>query len=40
MLDKHLVYALIGGRDLHCGSPELTVNLGLTRGHTSLLLDL
>src|ERR1700693_5353339 len=29
-----------GGKDLHCGSAELSVNLGLTRGHGSLLLFL
>src|SRR5216684_1106485 len=45
MFDKHLVDALVGekdpgGRDLDCGSAELSVNLGLTRGHGSLLLDL
>src|SRR6266478_3787821 len=49
MFDKHLVHALIGGKDLHCGSPYfrvhlprvnlLRVNLRLTRGHGSLLLD-
>jgi hypothetical protein len=38
MFDKHLVHALIGGKDLDCGSTELSVNLGLTnlgltRGH-------
>src|SRR6266571_1746651 len=40
MFDKHLVHALIGGKDLDCGSAELSVNLGLRRGHGSLLLDL
>ena len=45
MFDKNLVHALVGGQDLHCGSAELSVNLGLTnpgltRGHGSLLLDL
>jgi hypothetical protein len=40
MLDKKLVHALIGGKDLDCGSAELRVNLGLARGHGSLLLDL
>jgi hypothetical protein len=40
MFDKHLVHALIGGKDLHCGSAEFRVNLVLTRGHGSLLLDL
>src|SRR5437870_12646056 len=38
MFDKHLVHALIGGKDLDCGSAELSVNLGWTRGHGSLLL--
>src|SRR5712691_13357561 len=40
MLDKNLVHAISGGKDLDCGSAELSVNLGLTRGHGSLLLDL
>jgi hypothetical protein len=31
MLDKNLVDAIIGGKDLDCGSAEL--NLVLTRGH-------
>jgi len=49
MFDQNLVHAIIdkedlGGRDLDCGSAELSVNLGLTklgwtRGHGSLLLD-
>jgi hypothetical protein len=37
MFDKHLVHALIGGKDPDCDSAELSVNLGLTRGHGSLL---
>jgi hypothetical protein len=37
MLDKNLVDAIIGGKDPDCGSAEL--NLVLTRGHGSLLLD-
>jgi hypothetical protein len=45
MFDKNLVHAIIGGKDLDCGSAELSVNLELTigvltRGHGSLLLDL
>ena len=40
MFDKHLVHALIGRKDPDCGSAELSVNLGLTRGHGSLLVDL
>jgi hypothetical protein len=55
MFDKHLVHALIGGKDLDYGSAHLrvdlsrvsllrvnlpSVNLLLTRGHGSLLLDL
>ena len=41
MFDKHLVHAIIGGKDLDCGSPELSVHLGLmigalTRSHGSL----
>jgi hypothetical protein len=39
MLDKNLVHAIIGGKDLDCGSAELRVNLVWTRGHGSLLLD-
>ena len=44
MFNKNLVHAIIGGKDLDCGSAELSVNLGLTigvltRGHGSLLLD-
>ena len=49
MFDKHLVHALIGGKDLYCGSAQfrvnlprvnpLSVNLRLARGHGSLLLD-
>jgi hypothetical protein len=40
MFDKNLVHAIIGGKDLDCSSAELSVNLGLTRGRGSLLLDL
>jgi len=40
MFDKNLVHAIIGGKDLDCDSAELSVNLVLTRGHGSLLLDL
>ncbi len=40
MFDENLVHAIIGGKDLDCGSAELSVNLVLTRGHGSLLLDL
>src|SRR5437773_10201089 len=40
MFDKNLVHAIIGGKDLDCGSAELSVNLVLTRGHGSLLLGL
>jgi hypothetical protein len=35
MLDKDLVDAIIGGKDLDCGSAELSVDLLLTRGHSS-----
>jgi hypothetical protein len=38
--DQNLVYAIIRGKYLHCGSSELSVNLRLTRGHGSRLLDL
>src|SRR5438270_1386133 len=42
MFDKHLVHAIISGKDLDCGPAELCVNLVLTskvltRGHGSLL---
>jgi hypothetical protein len=45
MFDENLVHAIVdkedlGGRDLDCTSAELSVNLGRTRGHGSLLLDL
>src|ERR1022692_1449589 len=45
MLDKNLVHAIIGSKDLDRGSAELSVNrgfvkLGWTGGHGSLLLDL
>ena len=40
VFDKNLIDEIIGGKDLGCGSAELSVNLGLTRGHGSLLLDL
>src|SRR6266849_5329838 len=45
MFDENLVYAIIGGKGLDCGSAQLRVNLlrvnlRLTRGHGSLLLDL
>jgi hypothetical protein len=50
MFDKHLVHALIGGKDLDCGSAKLSVNprwtsyvwtiYGWTRGHGSLLRPL
>jgi hypothetical protein len=41
MFDKNLVHALIGRKDLDCGSAELSVNLrlaidALTSGHGSL----
>jgi hypothetical protein len=39
MFDENLVDAIVGGEDLDCGSAELRVNLVLTRGHGSLLLD-
>jgi hypothetical protein len=39
MFDKNLDHAIIGGKDLDCGSAELSVNFGLTRSHGSLLLD-
>src|SRR2546430_864915 len=35
MFDKNLVHAIIGGKDLDCGSAELSVDLALTRGHGS-----
>ena len=39
MFDKNLVHAIIGGKDLDCGLAELSVNLVLTGGQGSLLLD-
>jgi hypothetical protein len=35
MFDKNLVDAIIDSKDLNCGSAELSLNLGLTRGHGS-----
>jgi hypothetical protein len=40
MFDENLVDAIVGGKDLHRGSAQLRADLGLTRGHGSLLLDL
>src|SRR5579863_7047743 len=40
MFDQHLVHAIIGGKNLACGLAESSVNLVLTRGHGSLLLEL
>jgi hypothetical protein len=40
MFDEHLVHALVGGKYPHCGAAEFSVNLALTRGHVSPLLDL
>src|SRR5713101_7764766 len=45
MFDKNLVHAIIGAKELDGGSAQLrvnllSVNLRLTRGHGSLLLDL
>ena len=40
MFDEKLVHAIVGGKDPDCGSAELSVNLVLTRGHGSLLLEL
>jgi len=40
MFNKSLVDTIVGGKDLDCGSAELSVNLVWTRGHGSLLLDL
>ena len=40
MFDKNLVDAIVGGKDLHRGAAQLSADLGLTRGHGSLLLDL
>jgi hypothetical protein len=40
MLDKILIHAIVGGKDLDRGSTELSVKLWLTSGHGSLLLDL
>jgi len=35
ILDKHLVDAIIGGKNLDCGPAGLSLNLVLTRGHNS-----
>jgi hypothetical protein len=35
MFDKHLVDAIIGGKDLDCGAADLSLNLLSTRGHDS-----
>jgi hypothetical protein len=35
MFDKNLIHVIIGGKDLDCGSAELSVNLVLTPGHGS-----
>ena len=40
MFDKNLVHAIVGGKDLDCGAAELSVNLGLTRGHGSYSLTI
>jgi hypothetical protein len=40
MFDKHLVHALIGGKDPDRGSTELRLELVLTGRHGALLLDL
>jgi hypothetical protein len=40
MFDQMLVHAIVGGKDPDRGSAELSVNLWLTCGHGSLLLDL
>jgi len=39
MFDQNLVDPIIDGKDLDCGAAELTLNLGLTHGHGSILLD-
>ena len=38
IFDKNLVYAIVGGKNLHRGPAEVGVNLGLTRGHGSCSL--
>ncbi len=38
--DKHLVHAVIRGKDLDCGSADLSLNLLSTRSHSSPLLHL
>ena len=40
VFDKKLVHAVIGGKDLDCGSAELRLNLVSTGGHGFLLLAL
>ena len=39
MFDEELVHSIVGGKDPDCGLAELSVSLGLTGGHGSLLLD-
>ena len=40
MFDQDLVDTIVDGKNLDCGPAELRVNLVLTGGHGSLLLDL
>jgi hypothetical protein len=40
MFDKNLIHAIVGGKDPDRGPAGLSLNLGLTRGHGSLFLDL
>jgi hypothetical protein len=38
IFDKNLVDTIVGGKNPDCGRAELSVNLGLTRGHGSYSL--
>jgi hypothetical protein len=39
MFDEDLIHAFVCRKNPEGGSTELSANLGLTRGHSSLLLD-
>ena len=36
MFDEELVHAIVGSKDVDCGSAELSLNLELTLAHGSL----
>jgi hypothetical protein len=39
MLDKELIHAIIGGKDLRCGSARISLRRALHRGHGTVFLD-